>query len=332
MVKMLYVYIENGFDPYINFAIEEHLLRNFVTDENILFLYINEPSIIIGRHQNAIEEINQDFVETNHIHVVRRLSGGGAVYHDHGNLNYSIITKKSAENVHNFRKFAEPVVKALNAMDVPAVLSGRNDILVQNRKVSGNAQYVTTQRMVHHGTLLYNTDLSRLSKALNITPQKIISKSIKSVRSAVANISEFLPEPIDIESFRLRLLHELRFEDSQITSHSLTPKEWETVECLANERYRTWGWNYGHSPDFTVQKSKLIPGGFIDASIEIQHGLISKIALSCGLARGNTIENIEQRLIGIRYNRSDVAAALQELGGREYPDGLSEDELVAFLA
>lgn len=179
-------------DPRINLAIEEYLLKTMDVDQNpFLLFYINEPSIIIGKNQNTAEEINTDYVDSNGIHVVRRLSGGGAVYHDHGNLNFSFITKDDGNSFRDFRKFTEPVVKALQDMGVNAELSGRNDLLAEGRKISGNAQFATRGRMFSHGTLLFDTKMDEVVSALKVNKEKIESKGIKSIRSRVANISEF---------------------------------------------------------------------------------------------------------------------------------------------
>ncbi|MRS04884.1 lipoate--protein ligase, partial [bacterium] len=164
---MLFVDNLDEHDPAVNLALEEYMLRQSDLHEDLLLFYINEPSIIIGRHQNTLEEINRDYVEEHNIHIVRRLSGGGAVYHDLGNLNFSFITDYQAENFQNFRKFTEPVVRALSTLGVKAELTGRNDIQIDERKVSGNAQYISRGRMVSHGTLLFNSDLSHVSDALN---------------------------------------------------------------------------------------------------------------------------------------------------------------------
>ena len=199
---MLFIDNKGITDPRINLAIEEYALKNLDINETYLLFYINEPSIIIGKNQNSVEEINTEYVESNGIHVVRRLSGGGAVYHDLGNLNYSFITKDDGDSFHNFRKFTEPVIAALKQMGVNAELSGRNDILAEGRKISGNAQFSTKGRMFTHGTLLFNSEMDHIVSALRVKKDKIESKGIKSVRSRVANISEFLTETVDIEEFR----------------------------------------------------------------------------------------------------------------------------------
>ncbi|HZG73990.1 MAG TPA: lipoate--protein ligase, partial [Chondromyces sp.] len=191
---MLFIDNQNITDPRINLAIEEYAVKHLDINETYLLFYINEPSIIIGKNQNTIEEINTEYVEKNNIHVVRRLSGGGAVYHDLGNLNFSFITKDDGESFHNFLKFTEPVIQALQKLGINAELSGRNDILAEGRKVSGNAQFSTKGRMFNHGTLLFDSEMDHIVSALKVRKDKIESKGIKSIRSRVANISEFLEE------------------------------------------------------------------------------------------------------------------------------------------
>src|SRR5699024_4922181 len=193
-------------DPYINLALEEYVLRNFGEKDSFLLFYINEPSIIVGKNQNSIEEINTEYVEANNIKVVRRLSGGGAVYHDEGNLNFSFITKDDGDSFHNFAKFTEPVVRALNEIGVPAELIGRNDLQIEGRKFSGNAQFSTKGRMFSHGTLMLDSEIEHVVSALNVRKEKIESKGIKSIRSRVANISEYLEAPLSMEDFKALIL------------------------------------------------------------------------------------------------------------------------------
>src|SRR5699024_4579045 len=181
---------------YINLAIEEYVLNNFGEKDTYLLFYINEPSIIIGKNQNTLEEVNTDYVEENNIKVVRRLSGGGAVYHDEGNLNYSFITKDDGDRFHNFAKFTEPIVKALNSVGVPAELNGRNDLLIEGKKFSGNAQFLTRGRMFSQGTLMFDSEIEHVVSALNVSKEKIESKGIKSIRSRVTNIIDHLEERI----------------------------------------------------------------------------------------------------------------------------------------
>lgn len=328
---MLFVDNLNEHDASINLALEEYVLRNAQTDEDMLLFYINAPSIIIGRHQNTLEEINCDYVDDHGIRVVRRLSGGGAVYHDLGNLNFSFITESKPENFRNFKKFTEPVVKALAALGVPAELSGRNDLLVDGRKISGNAQYISKGRMVSHGTLLFNSDLSHVSDALNVRESKIVSKGIKSVRSRVANISEFLSQPIDIETFRQHLLTQIFAGESQIPVYPLGDADWVGVHQLAEERYRSWDWNYGRSPDFNVEKRQRFPAGEIDARLDIQQGVIRSVKFYGDFFAEVEPEALEQRLIGVRYERDAIIQALQNERIDRTFAGLDLEALSSFL-
>src|SRR5690606_26750952 len=267
---MIFIDNEGVNDPRINLALEEYALRNFNPGVDYLLFYINEPSIIIGRNQNTLEEINFNYVDKNGIHVVRRMSGGGAVYHDFGNLNFSFITNHDVKSLNNFGKFTEPVTKVLNQMGVPAILKGRNDVVVHDKKISGNAQFSTGKRMFHHGTLLLDSDLSEVAKALHVKMSKIESKGHKSVRSRVANISEFLEKPIDIQSFRTLILKGLDNEGEVYETYRLTKQQWQDVFKLRDEKYGTWGWNYGSSPKFNIKRTKRFPIGEIDLRIFVE--------------------------------------------------------------
>jgi lipoate---protein ligase len=328
---MLFVDNQNEHDPAVNLALEEYILRQQQTGEDLLIFYINAPSIIIGRHQNTLEEINRGYVERHGIYVVRRLSGGGAVYHDLGNLNFSFVTNYRRENFQNFKKFTEPVVRALVALGVPAELSGRNDILVEGRKVSGNAQYVSGSRMVSHGTLLFNTDLSQVSAALNVDSGKIASKGIKSVRSRVANISEFLPQPLTIDRFRDHLLATYFEEASDIPIYPLTAQDWTAVHQLADERYRSWEWTYGHSPDFNVQKKQRFPGGEIDARLDVRQGVIQSIKFYGDFFAEVEPDGLEQLLVGVRYECKAITGALQTVLIARYFSDLDLQTFSEFL-
>ncbi|HPH95360.1 MAG TPA: lipoate--protein ligase [Anaerolineaceae bacterium] len=328
---MIFVDNEHNTKPYINLAIEEHLMRNLATDEDILLFYINEPSIIIGKHQNTLEEINLEYVQSHNIHVTRRLSGGGAVYHDLGNLNFSFITENRPENVHNFRKFTEPVVRALQTLGVPAEVGGRNDILADGRKISGNAQYISGKRMVSHGTLLFNTDMSELSRALNVKPGKIQSKGIKSVQSRVANISEFLAAPMDTETFRTHLLHEILERSESIPQYHLTPADWEAINALSLSRYQTWDWNYGRSPEFNVQKTNRFPGGEVDARIDVHDGIIKCIRFYGDFFSQKEPSELEARLVGVRYEAAALTAALAGVEVSEFFHSVDNEAFVNFL-
>jgi lipoate-protein ligase A len=328
---MLFIDNKGITDPRINLAIEEYALKHLDIDETYLLFYINRPSIIIGRNQNTIEEINTDYVKKNDIIVVRRLSGGGAVYHDLGNLNFSFITKDDGDSFHNFRKFTEPVIRALNKLGVKAELQGRNDIVVDGRKVSGNAQFSTGGRMFSHGTLLLNTELENVAKALKVKKEKIESKGIKSVRSRVANISEFLPEPMTIEEFRSFLLKNIFEGEEKIPEYVLTEKDWEKIDEISRNRYQKWEWNYGKSPKFNIQHSKRFPIGSIDVRLEVDKGIIQNCKIYGDFFGVGDVADIEKRLTGVRYDREAMAEALKDVDLKHYFGNIEREEFFAFL-
>ncbi|MED3623059.1 lipoate--protein ligase [Bacillus thermocopriae] len=328
---MLFIDNKGITDPRINLAIEEYALKNLDINETYLLFYINEPSIIIGKNQNTIEEINTEYVEKNGIHVVRRLSGGGAVYHDLGNLNFSFITKDDGDSFHNFRKFTEPVIAALKKLGVNAELSGRNDIEVDGRKISGNAQFSTKGRMFSHGTLLFDSEIENVVSALKVKKDKIESKGIKSVRSRVANISEFLEEKISIEQFRSLLLKFIFDGQEQVQEYVLTEEDWEKIHQLSKERYQNWEWNYGKSPKFNLQHSQRFPAGSIDVRLDVNKGMIENCKIYGDFFGVGDVGEIEEKLIGIRYEKNEIEKALADLNTHHYFGNISKDEFISLL-
>ncbi|MEH7375359.1 lipoate--protein ligase [Neobacillus drentensis] len=328
---MLFIDNKGITDPQINLAIEEYALKNLDINETYLLFYINEPSIIIGKNQNTIEEINTEYVEGNGIKVVRRLSGGGAVYHDLGNLNFSFITKDDGESFHNFRKFTEPVVAALKKLGVNAELSGRNDLEVGGRKISGNAQFSTKGRMFSHGTLMLNSEIENVVSALKVKKDKIESKGIKSVRSRVANISEFLTEKVEIDEFRSLLLKNIFEEQDEIPEYVLTDEDWEKIYQLSKERYQNWEWNYGKSPKFNLQHSHRFPVGSIDVRLEVNKGVIENCKIYGDFFGVGEVSEIEEKLTGTRYGKNEIDKALADIDTTHYFGSVTKDEFLNLL-
>lgn len=328
---MLFIDNKGITDPRINLAIEEYALKNLDINETYLLFYINEPSIIIGKNQNTIEEINTEYVEKNGIHVVRRLSGGGAVYHDLGNLNFSFITKDDGDSFHNFRKFTEPVVNALRKMGVNAELSGRNDLLAEGRKISGNAQFSTRGRMFSHGTLLFDSEIESVVSALNVKKDKIESKGIKSIRSRVANISEFLSNKVTIEEFRSLLLKNIFEGLDEIPEYVLTEKDWENIHELSKERYQNWDWNYGKSPKFNLQHSHRFPVGQIDVRFEVNKGIIDQCKIYGDFFGVGDVTVIEDKLTGIKYEKSQIVSAMEDVDIKHYFGNISKEDFINLI-
>lgn len=325
---MIFLENEGNTNPRLNLALEEYALRNFSADNDYLLFYINEPSIIIGRNQNTLEEINHEYVDKNNIHVVRRISGGGAVYHDFGNLNFSFITNHDVKSLNNFQKFTAPVIKVLNSLGLNAELKGRNDIQVDEKKISGTAQFSTGKRMVSHGTLLFDTDLGEVVNALNVKMSKIESKGHKSVRSRVANISEFLKEKLSIEEFRALLLEGLYEESEPFDSYHLTAEEWKAVHRLKAEKYDTWDWNYGRSPKFNIQRTKRFPIGEIDLRIFVEKGYITEFKIFGDFFGKEPVENLEKLFEGVRYEKEDISELLKDIEVKEYFGDILMEEFI----
>ncbi|MDF2925402.1 MAG: lplA [Paenibacillaceae bacterium] len=300
-------------DPARNLALEEYVLKNVQSREDFLLFYINEPSIIIGKNQNTLEEINGAYVKEHGIHVVRRLSGGGAVYHDLGNLNFSFITADDGKSFHNYRKFTGPVVEALHKLGVQAELTGRNDIQVGERKISGNAQFVTKGRMFSHGTLMLNSEIDNVVSALNVNQEKMKSKGVKSIRSRVANISEFLEEPVTMEQFKQKLLVSI-FGGDAVPEYKLSPEEWEGVQRLADERYRNWDWNYGRSPAFNVQRTKRLEGaGTYDIRLNVAGGVITEAVIYGDFFGAGDVTELAGKLAGVKYEENALRGLLEHV-------------------
>ncbi|PZD96302.1 lipoate--protein ligase [Paenibacillus sambharensis] len=329
---MLFIDNKGITDPSINLALEEYALRNLPMPESYLLFYVNEPSIIIGKNQNTVEEINTDYVHDKGIHVVRRLSGGGAVYHDLGNLNFSFITNDDGESFHNFAKFTKPVIDALRKLGVEAELTGRNDIQVGERKISGNAQFASKGRMFSHGTLLFDSAMEHVASALKVKPIKIESKGTKSVRGRVANISEFLETRISVEEFRSMLLKELfQCEPEAVARYPLTDADWQAVEQLAEERYRNWDWNYGRSPKFNLERARKFASGIIDVRLQVENGHIEGVKLYGDFFGVRDVAELELLLTGIRYEEATIRQAIANVDLHSFFGKLTQDEFVSLL-
>lgn len=328
---MIFIDNEGHTNPKLNLALEEYALRHFDASTDYLLFYINEPSIIIGRNQNTLEEINQEYIDANNIYVVRRISGGGAVYHDLGNLNFSFITNHDGQSISNFKKFTAPVIRVLNEMGVSAELKGRNDILVDEKKISGTAQFSTGKRMISHGTLLFDTDMGEVVKALQVKMSKIQSKGHKSVRSRVANISEFLKTPITMENFKNQLLVGLNEASEPFEIYKLTEDEWQAVHQLKAEKYDLWDWNFGRSPKFNIQRNKRFPAGEIDLRIFVEKGLISEFKVFGDFFGRQPVSDLENLLIGVPYDKDEITKSLKNLAIEDYFGALEKSDFLNLI-
>ena len=328
---MLYIDNENIMDAGINLAIEEYILKELDPEETYLLFYSMNPTVIVGKNQNTIEQIDTSYIRENDVDVIRRLSGGGAVYNDPGNLSFSIITKDDGNSFHNYKKFTDPVVKALGKLGVDAELSGRNDLLVNGKKISGNAQFSTKGRMYSHGTLMFNVNLENVVRALKVNKEKIESKGIKSIRSRVTNISEHMDQEMTREQFKQTLLQYIFEGEKEIPSYNLTEKDWKAIHEIAEERYKNWDWNYGRSPKFNVQHSKRFPIGSIDVRLEVKKGYIEQATIFGDFFGVGDVKEIETQLTGVRYEAGSLEDALQEVDVSHYFGKITKKEFIDLL-
>ncbi|PKK39974.1 Lipoate-protein ligase A [Clostridiaceae bacterium JG1575] len=316
--------------PAYNMAMEDLIINHLPSDDYLTF-YIHDPSIIVGQHQNTLEEINEDYVKRAGIHVQRRLSGGGAVYHDHGNLNFSFVVRGSREDVNKFDVLTRPVLRTLEKLGIAAELSGRNDLLIDGKKFSGNAQYFSNGRLLQHGTILFNSDMSELSKSLKVKDLKIQSKGVKSVRSRVTNIMEYLPDQtLTIEAFQGLLLETIG-EMYPLEEYELSSKEKAIHKELTEKKFMSWDWNYGRTPLFTLQKVAKFPFGIVDVRMNIKKGALEDIKIYGDFFVKEGISGLENALKGSKYERQDLMTHLSSLDLEDYFKGMTQEEWCSFL-
>ena len=328
---MIYVINDNN-SCFFNHAAEEYLMRKF--HDEIFMLWINEPSILIGKNQNTISEINLDYVKENGIKVVRRLSGGGTVYNDLGNINYTFITKRDKSNLKmevGFKKFALPVINALQSLGVNAVFTGRNDIIIDGKKFSGNAQYFKKDKLLHHGTLLFDCDMSKLSLALKSKPIKFKDKSVKSIGGRVTNILPNLKEPMTLEEFK-EYLKSYIIKDHKIDRiYKFTEEDIEEINKIVKERFETWEWNYGKSPQYEYRNDVKYPGGVLEYNLNVEGGIIKEISIYGDFFGEKDIKDIETTLVGCKHGMEELEKALSSVKIEEYMKAISREDFIEGL-
>lgn len=325
-------------DPSVNLAIEYYLLNEKELDEEILLFYINNNSIIIGKNQNTYEEINTNYVEENDIKVVRRFSGGGAVYHDLDVLNFCFITKDDGNSFRDFKKFTQPVIDALHHMGVEgAELRGRNDLVIGDKKFSGNAMYTKNGRMTAHGTLMYDSQIDAVVKALRPKKHKLESKGIKSIRSRVTNIKPYMDDSyqsLNTKEFRNRLLLYIYGVDelSEVKEYVLTEEDWEEIDRFAEKYTDNWEWNYGKSPKFDLEQSQRVEGvGTVEMKLNVKNGIISKIKIYGDFFGMGEISDVEEQLEGTKYEAKNIQEKLEQVDLKKYIGNITAKEFTNIL-
>ena len=319
-------YLETGStDPAYNLAFEEYVLTHR-RDGAYLLLWQNDNTIVVGRNQNTAQEIDRAFVEQHHIRVVRRGTGGGAVYHDLGNLNYSFITDAGDAERMAMERFTRPIVAALQGLGLQAEASGRNDILVEGRKVSGTAQRLTDGRILHHGTLLFDSRPEMVAGALRADPAKFRSKGAKSVRSRIGNIRDFLPEDMTLPAFWDYLKRQLAGDG--LVQDALTAEELAAVRQLKAEKYDTWEWTYGRSPSFDMVNRDYFPGGRLEIGLSVSGGRLTAVQFYGDFLSITDTTPLAQALVGTDYREDAVAAVLAQYPLAAMFGGITGEELL----
>ncbi len=323
--------INDSKNPRFNLALEEYVLKYLDSDEDFVLLWQNENSIIIGRNQNTFEEINSDVVKKHDVNVVRRITGGGAVYHDDGNLNFSFVTKMK-DNLNDYKKFTAPVIEALNTMGVPAEFQGRNDIVVEDKKISGNAQSFYKHKMLHHGTILFDANLPFVAEVLNVKADKIKSKGIKSNRARVTNIKPYLKENIGMPEFKKTLLaYLLDTKNIQDHMYELTQDDLDKIQELMAKRYNKWAWNYGENPEFSLEKAGRYQGGKVEFHLNIKEGKIDDIKIFGDFLGSKDITTLEDKFRGVAFSEEKIKPLIEKEPLDEYFFNISVDDILHCL-
>ncbi|HEN6263738.1 TPA: lipoate--protein ligase [Streptococcus agalactiae] len=314
-------------DPAYNVALEAYAFQKLTDIDEIFILWINEPAIIIGRHQNTIQEINKEFIDKNGIHVVRRLSGGGAVYHDLNNLNYTIISNNTQEGAFDFQTFSKPVIDTLAKLGVKADFTGRNDLEINGQKFAGNAQAYYKGRMMHHGCLLFDVDMSVLGQALKVSKDKIESKGIKSVRARVTNIVDHLSDKITVQEFSDAILAQMKEEYPEMDEYVLSDAELSEIQAMRDNQFATWDWTYGKAPEYTIERGVRYPAGKITTYANVENSTIKSVKIFGDFFGVKSVDDIEKMLEGVRYDYKDVLAALKTVDTSQYFSRMTPEEI-----
>ncbi len=326
-------YIEsNCSDPRWNLAMEEYVFSHMDPGHTYFILWQNHNTIVIGKNQNTVAEVNAQYVKDKDISVVRRLSGGGAVYHDTGNLNFTFIADADKMNEIDFARFCQPVIKTLQNLGVPAELNGRNDMTINGKKFSGNSQYTRNGRVLHHGTLLFSSDLSVVSQALQVNREKLVSKGISSVSSRVCNIRDYLQKEITLEDFKKELIRNILGTESPYT-YSFTPEDLQSIAEIKASRYDLWEWNYGYSPRYQITKKQRIEGcGTVEVSYSVDRGIIQGIQFLGDFFHVGNPDELAELLTGCSIQRQALEQQLANNLASNYIKGLNSEDLIGLIS
>jgi len=318
----------NQQDATFNLAAEEYLFSGLDPRQEYMRLWQNRNAVIVGKHQNTVEEVNADYIRQHGVQVVRRISGGGAVYHDLGNLNFTYVLNVESEQL-NFRAMNQPIMEALGRMGLQVEFTGRNDLTIDGKKFSGSAQHVRGGRVLHHGTLLFDVNMDILGSVLSVKEDKIASKGVKSVRSRVTNIRDYLPG-MSMETFKARL-EQILITDEGWERCEFTPQDIAAITALRDTKYNTWEWNYGRSPEYDIKKERRFSAGGLSIYLRVDKGEMRAVRIFGDFFGSGEISDVENRLCAVKLRHEDVRAALAGLDIGQYIHGITVDELVQMI-
>jgi lipoate-protein ligase A len=324
-------YIEtNSCAPAINLAYEDYFLNGKYLEDDLFMLWRNDLAIVVGKFQNTLEEINSSFAEAHKIQVIRRISGGGTVYHDLGNLCFSFILRETKPEIADKTKYMRPLIGALSQMGIQAEVT-RNGLSVGGKKISGNAMALHKNRLLFHGTLLFDTNLEMLAAVLKNSADGITSKGVKSVRSSVTNLKEHLAPEVDILQFKQDMKN-LLFADAPVEVYTPSQQDFDAIHELVKTKYETWKWNYGSNPNARIERSRQFSGGVLEIRLDLEKGLIKTCRIKSDLEILVGISEIEKKLENVRYTFADVRNVLSGFDLEKNLGAISKDDLARWIA
>ena len=316
-------------DPYFNIATDEYIFKHI--KEDCFMLWRNDNAIIVGKHQNTLAEINVDYVKEKGIKVVRRLSGGGAVYHDLGNLNFSFTRTGENTEMVDFERYTLPIIEVLQNLGVDAKFEGRNDLTIEGKKFSGNAEHVFKNKVLHHGTILYSSEMKDVSGALKINPLKYKDRAVKSIPKRVTNVANHLKKPMSLDVFTQRIMgHVLsKFDDAKL--YEFTAEDLKAIQQIRDEKYATWEWNYGNSPTYDFQQGIRTNGGTIEMNLNVKKGFITAVKIYGDFFGTKDIKDIEDALIGTKHDAESIKETLSKFEIESYFHKMTQEDLMSVL-
>ena len=316
-------------DPYFNIATDEYIFKHI--EEDCFMLWRNDNAIIVGKHQNTLAEINVDYVKEKDIKVVRRLSGGGAVYHDLGNLNFSFT--KTGENTEmvDFQKYTKPIIEVLQKLGVDAKFEGRNDLTIAGKKFSGNAEHVFKNKVLHHGTILYSSEMKDVSGALKINPLKYKDRAVKSIPKRVTNVADHLEKPISLEDFTERIMQHVIDTNPGARRYEFSEEDLAAIRKIRDEKYAKWEWNFGHSPNYNFRQGVRTEGGTLEMNLEVKKGMIKAVKIYGDFFGTKDISEVESLLTNIPHEEKAIKDKLVTVDIEKYFHKMSVDDLISVM-